>query len=76
MFEAFSQGYDLREIVIALQLPPTAVRALYAEWQVSLREGEQHRQDAAWEAAQRKHQREFENSLRGRVKPTRSRRDE
>lgn len=51
VFEQFAGGADLRRIVVTVRVHPSIVRALYAEWLVSLVQGEQRRRDAA-EAAE------------------------
>jgi hypothetical protein len=33
VFQAIRDGFELRDIVIALQVPPRVVRELFAEWQ-------------------------------------------
>ncbi|MDP3768322.1 MAG: hypothetical protein Q8S13_09925 [Dehalococcoidia bacterium] len=40
VFKAFADGKDIREIVIRLRVPPQVVRELYAEWCISLEDGE------------------------------------
>jgi hypothetical protein len=40
VFELLEQGYDLRDIVVALRVRPQIVRELYSEWVVDLRAGE------------------------------------
>jgi hypothetical protein len=42
-FRMFSEGRNLREIVIRARLPPERVRVLYSEWLVGLKDGEQQR---------------------------------
>lgn len=47
VFALFDQGMSLPEIVQELEEPPGVIRALYAEWSVSLEEGERVRVDKA-----------------------------
>lgn len=54
VFELFQRGANLRTIVITARVPPRTVRELYAEWLVTLGEGEQARRDEAIEAEDRR----------------------
>ncbi len=49
VFELLEEGFDLNDIVIAVRQPPQTVRALYAEWTVSLAAGERKRQQEDFE---------------------------
>lgn len=50
IFKAFSEGKDLRQIVMELRVPPHVVRELYAEWCTPLDAGEAARRQREAEA--------------------------
>lgn len=54
VFELFRLGADLRKVVIAVRVHPRVVRALYAEWLVSLNDGERARRETQEDAEARR----------------------
>lgn len=75
VFALLEQGQELSEIVIVTRTPPRVVRELYAQWLVTLEEGEQQRaqtQRATHEARERaREEREWsqwERQLRERMR--------
>ena len=54
VFELFKTGADLAKVVITARVHPRVVRELYAEWLVSLVEGENRRRAALLETEDRR----------------------
>ena len=54
VFELLKRGAGPREVVVSAKVHPRVVRELYAEWLVSLRDGEMRRQQAELDAEDRR----------------------
>jgi hypothetical protein len=65
VFALFDEGMSLSEIVQELEEPPTVIRGLYAEWCMSLDDGERARADAAAVEAERAHWGEISRVVAG-----------
>ena len=80
VFELFKAGADLRKVVITARVHPHVVRDLYAEWLLTLNEGENRRriekldvEDRRERARMVREQREFERTLEGTSRHGRAR---
>lgn len=64
VFELFKAGADLRKVVMAARVHPHVVRELYAEWLVTLVEGENRRRIALANAEDRRERARMERDQR------------
>lgn len=64
VFGLLRHGCDLRTIVVTAKVHPRVVRALYAEWLVSLQDGEGQRRLAEFEAEEQREQARAERERR------------
>lgn len=71
-FRMFAEDCDLREIVVALRLPPEQVRRLYREWLVGLSQGERLRHERIEEQRERREQEMYERQQRSILRTFRS----
>lgn len=76
VFELFKAGAELRKVVIATRVHPRVVRDLYAEWLVSLVEGENHRRMSLANAEDRRERARMERDQRRWERSLRAKRDE
>jgi hypothetical protein len=77
VFELFRAGADIRKVVIDVRVHPRVVRELYAEWLVSLNDGERRRRQALLDAEDRRklarEEREHKQWMRTLEEPRRAR---
>ena len=64
VFELFRSGFDIRMVVITARVHPRVVRDLYAQWLLSLNEGEQRRRQAEDRREQERSEREHERWMK------------
>jgi hypothetical protein len=64
VFGLLRHGCDLRTIVITAKVPPRVVRALYAEWLISLQDGEARRRQDEFDAEESRERARFEREHR------------